>query len=145
MILVFWFCVNLFRIKVFSCIYVVVEDMICYFLFSSFSTPTLSGLFTFGVYVAGHLAGDIINHLNFAANHGSRLPDNPFVTPFTEKIIKGVYYVIPNLENFNIRARVVYNLPIGENYVLYTTFYGLTFIGIYLLIASLWFGKRDFI
>jgi Cu-processing system permease protein len=114
-------------------------------LFSAFSTPTMSALFTLGIYVAGHLAGDIVNHLDFIHKYGSRLPGTPVITPFTEKLIKSVYYVIPNLENFNIRARVVYDLPIGEHYVLYTTGYGLVFIGMYLLIASLWFSKRDFI
>jgi Cu-processing system permease protein len=114
-------------------------------LFSSFSTPVLSALFTLGVYIAGHLAGDILNHLNFIQKYGSRLPGTPIVTPFEQKLVHGVYYIIPNLENFNIRGRVVYHLPIGEHYVLYTTFYGLAFISMYLLIASLWFNKRDFI
>lgn len=114
-------------------------------LFSAFSTPTLSALFTLGVYVAGHLSGDIVNHLNFIHKFGSRLPGAPEVSPLSEKIIQAVYYVIPNLENFNIRGRVVYGLPIPENYILYTSLYGLAFIAMYLLIASLWFGRRDFI
>jgi Cu-processing system permease protein len=114
-------------------------------LFSSFSTPTLSALFTFGVYISGHLAGDILNHLNFIQKFGERLPGAPAIAPYTSKIIHGVYYIIPNLENFNIRGRVVYNLPLGEHYILYTSFYGLAFICMYLLIASLWFSKRDFI
>jgi Cu-processing system permease protein len=114
-------------------------------LFSAFSTPTLSALFTLGVYVAGHLSGDIVNHLNFIRKFGSRLGGAEGMSPFTEKLIHAVYYVIPNLDNFNIRGRVVYNLPLGHHYVLYTSFYGLAFIGMYLLIASLWFSKRDFI
>jgi ABC-type transport system involved in multi-copper enzyme maturation permease subunit len=114
-------------------------------LFSAFSTPTLSALFTLGIYVAGHLSGDLVNHLAFIHKYGSRLPGTPSISPFTEKLIKAVYYLIPNMENFNIRARVVYDLPIGEHYVLYTSCYGLAFIGVYLLIASLWFNKRDFI
>ncbi|MDB5103636.1 MAG: putative rane protein [Fibrobacteres bacterium] len=114
-------------------------------LFSSFSTPTLSALFTLGVYVAGHLAGDIVKHLDFIHKYGNRLPGTPVITPFSEKLLKGIYYLIPNLENFNIRGRVVYDLPIPEHYVLYSSLYGLMFIGVYLLIASLWFGKRDFI
>ena len=114
-------------------------------LFSAFSTPTLSALFTLGVYVAGHLAGDILNHLSFIQKFGSRLQGTPTISPFDQKIIHGVYYIIPNLENFNIRGRIVYHLPLGEHYVLYTTFYGLAFISMYLLIASLWFSKRDFI
>ena len=114
-------------------------------LFSAFSTPTLSALFTLGVYIAGHLSGDLVNHLSFIHKYGARLPGTPVITPFTEKIIKAVYYLIPNMENFNIRGRVVYDLPIGHHYVLYTSLYAFVFIGIYLLIASLWFSKRDFI
>jgi Cu-processing system permease protein len=114
-------------------------------LFSAFSTPTLSALFTLGIYIAGHLSGDVLNHLNFIHKFGSRLPGTPEFSPFSEKIIKGVYYLIPNMENFNIRGRVVYDLPIGEHYVLYNSLYGLAFIAIYLLIAGMWFNKRDFV
>lgn len=114
-------------------------------LFSAFSTPTLSALFTLGVYAAGHLSGDLVNHLSFIHKYGQRLPGTPAINPFTEKMIKAVYYAIPNLENFNIRGRVVYGLPIGEHFVLYSSLYGFVFIGIFLLIACLWFNKRDFI
>lgn len=114
-------------------------------LFSSFSTPTLSALFTLGVYIAGHLSGDIVNHLKFIRQYGQRMEGNPMISPWMEKLINGVYYLIPNLENFNIRGRVVYHLPLGPHYVLFTTLYGLMFIGMYLLVASLWFNKRDFI
>lgn len=114
-------------------------------LFSAFSTPTLSALFTLGVYVAGHLAGDILNHLDFVRRFGERLPGSPAISEWQEHFIRAVYYVIPNLENFNIKGRIVYDLPLGENYILYTSLHGLAYVGAYLLIACLWFNKRDFI
>jgi Cu-processing system permease protein len=114
-------------------------------LFSSFSTPTMSGLFTLGVYLAGHLTGDILQHFQFVQKFGDRLPGSPNIPPLTEKVIRGIYYVVPNLENFNIRGRIVYELPIGEHYVAWMSLYGLVYIAIYLLIACLWFNKRDFI
>lgn len=114
-------------------------------LFSAFSTPTMSALFTIGLYVAGHLAGDIFNHLSFVRKFSDRLPGAPSIMEWQETIIKVIYYLIPNLENFNIRGRIVYNLEIGENYILFTTLHGLAFISAYLLIACLWFNKRDFI
>ena len=114
-------------------------------LFSAFSTPTLSALFTLGVYVAGHLAGDILNHLEFVRRFGERLPGSPAIAGWQEQLIKAVYYFIPNLENFNIKGRIVYNLPLEENYILYTSLHGLAFASAYLLIACLWFNKRDFI
>ena len=114
-------------------------------LFSSFSTPTLSAFFTLGVYLAGHLAGDILDHFQFIHKFGGRLADNPSTPALSEKLIRAIYYLVPNLENFNIRGRVVYHLPLGDHYVLYTSLYGLCFISIYLLIACLWFNKRDFV
>jgi ABC-type transport system involved in multi-copper enzyme maturation permease subunit len=114
-------------------------------LFSAFSTPTLSALFTLGLYVAGHLAGDIFNHLNFVKKFGERLPGSPQIAEWQSGLIKFVYYVIPNLENFNIRGRIVYNLPLGDHYLLWTSLHGMAYIGAYLLIACLWFNKRDFI
>jgi Cu-processing system permease protein len=114
-------------------------------LFSSFSTPVLSALFTFGLYVAGHLSGDLINHLAFIKRFGARLPGTPDVSEWQEKLLQGVYYLIPNLDNFNLRGRVVYNLPIPENYLLYNTGYGLCFIAAFLIIACLAFQRRDFI
>lgn len=114
-------------------------------LFSAFSTPTLSALFTIGLYVAGHLAGDIFNHLSFVRRFGERLPGTPQIEAWQEKLIQVIYYVIPNLENFNIRGRIVYNLPVGDNYIFWTSVHGLAYAGVYLLVACLWFNKRDFI
>jgi Cu-processing system permease protein len=114
-------------------------------LFSSFSTPVLSALFTFGLFIAGHLSGDLIQHLHFIQRFGQSLPGTPQVTPLEEKFLQAVYYLIPNLENFNIRGRVVYGLQIPENYLFHTTLYGLAFIAIFLTIACLAFRKRDFI
>lgn len=114
-------------------------------LFSAFSTPTLSALFTLGLYAAGHLAGDVFNHLAFVRRFGTRLPGSPVVSEWQETLIQFIYYIIPNLENFNIRGRIVYNLPLGDHYVLYTSLHGLAYVAAYLLIASLWFNKRDFI
>ncbi len=114
-------------------------------LFSSFSTPTLSAVFTLGVYVAGHLSGDILNRIAFIQKYGDRLPGNPQVSPWTEGVAKATYYFIPNLENFNIRGRVVYDLPVPENYLLLTSVYGLSFVFALLLITCLWFNRRDFL
>lgn len=114
-------------------------------LFSAFSTPTLSALFTLGLYVAGHLAGDILDHLKFVRQFGERLPGSPAIAEWQELLIKAVYYVIPNLDSFNIKGRIVYNLPLEESYILYTSLHGLAFASVYLLIACLWFNKRDFI
>jgi Cu-processing system permease protein len=114
-------------------------------LFSSFSTPVLSALFTFGVYVAGHLSGDIMGHLDFLKRYAQQLPGAAPFPAWMEKGVRVAYYFIPNLENFNIRGRVVYDLPIPQHYILHTSLYGIFLIALYLGGACLIFRKRDFI
>lgn len=115
-------------------------------LFSSFSTPTLSAVFTLGVYVAGHLSGDILGHLAFMDRMGKTLPAGGLELPdWSVRVIRGIYYLIPNLENFNLKGRVVYDLPIPDGFLLHATGYGLLYIALFLGISCLWFQRRDFI
>jgi hypothetical protein len=101
-------------------------------LFSTFSTPTLSTIFTLAIYVIGHLTEDLV-----------RLGQK------TESIlIKGVtkslYYILPNLENFNIRTRVVHNLTIQPGYYLTVLSYACLYLGIIVLITLFVFARRNF-
>lgn len=114
-------------------------------LFSTFSTPTLSAVLTFGVYLAGHLSGELMQHIRFMQEYGSKLPGAVPLPDWFVTLCKVIYYAIPNLDNFNIKARVVYDLPVTNAYMLYTTLYGLGFIALFLLISSYWFGRRDFL
>ncbi len=100
--------------------------------FSSFSTPILSGMFTLGVYVIGHTTRDLYE---FSAN---------FKGTFLEMFFKILYYVFPNLDNFNIRSQVVHGLPISGEYFLFSISYGVLYIAILLIISSIVFTKRDF-
>jgi len=114
-------------------------------LFSSFSTPVLSALFTFGLYVAGHLSGDLIDHLKFVRKFDPDLTGSIGAEGWRDGLMHAVYYAIPNLDNFNIRGRVVYGLSLPEHYLFFNTLYGLCFIAVFLLAACLIFRRRDFI
>ena len=101
-------------------------------LFSSFSTPILSGIFTLLFFVIGHLTYDL----------------KILVTESKMKSLTNfsnfLYYAFPNLENFNIKSRVVHHLPVGWDYLLYTTFYGLFYILLILSLSVIIFTRRDF-
>src|SRR3989442_256629 len=56
--------------------------------FSSFSTPMLSALFSFAVYVIGHFSKDL---LEMAALSNSAV---------TRALLTALYYLLPNLSNF---------------------------------------------
>ncbi|MBN1881404.1 MAG: ABC transporter permease [Deltaproteobacteria bacterium] len=100
--------------------------------FSSFTTPILSGMFTLGVYIIGHLTYDLYE---FSHN---------FSGTALEKILKILYYVFPNLDNFNIRSNAVHGLPVSGDFLLFSITYGLLYIILLFAISSFIFNRKDF-
>ena len=100
-------------------------------LFSTFTTTTLSAIFTLAVYVIGHLTGDLkaLGAKVDGANH---------------TILTGLYYVMPNLENFNLKARVIHHLDIAASELALVLMYGLLYTAVLLLVAAGIFHRRDF-
>ena len=92
-------------------------------LFSTFSTPVMSSVLTFGVWVAGHLTSDINNKINIGAEHAA-LGIGEKNAEWLNQILKLIYYAIPNLENFNIKGRVVYGAHVPLDYVSWMSLYG---------------------
>ncbi|MFH0926732.1 MAG: ABC transporter permease [bacterium] len=101
-------------------------------LFSTFSTPTLSAIFTLSIFVIGHLVNDLHLWGNRTKNVSIKI------------ITKSLYYILPNLENFNIKGKVVYGEVISYKYMSLITLYGLVYILFIFLIASWVFQQRDF-
>ncbi len=102
-------------------------------LFSCFSTPILSSIFTLAFYLIGHTAWGL-ETLIVKIKSG-----------FGKAIAQGLYHFLPDLENFNFRTEVVHNLPIPASIFLYATLYGIFYTLFVLTIALLVFRKRDFI
>ncbi len=99
--------------------------------FSTFTTPTLAAIFTIGFYVCGHL-NDLVG---IGAEQKSNLLWN--------SALKAIYYMLPNLEHFNIRTQVVYDLNIAQGYVLAAVCYGVLYIGLFLLLSIVFFTEKD--
>jgi Cu-processing system permease protein len=100
-------------------------------LFSTFTTPTLSAIFTLAIYVIGHLTGDL-KALGAKLEGGGRM----FLT--------GLSYLMPNLENFNIKGRVIHHLDIGGTEFALILGYGILYTMLLLLVAGVIFERRDF-
>lgn len=109
-------------------------------LYSSFSTPTLSAIFTFLTFVIGRLNEDIIR---FAWKLQEK---DPNLTGISLKI---KYYfasiaahIAPNLELFNKRSEMIYkNNVTVEPYVL---LYGIAYCAAVIALAAMIFRKRNF-
>ena len=59
-------------------------------------------------------------------------------------LARGLYYVLPNLAPFDVKAEVVHAQPVTLGYMALTTGYGLTYIAMLLLAAMFIFSQRDF-
>jgi hypothetical protein len=101
-------------------------------LFSSFSTPILSFIFTVSLYLIGHV---MWTFNEFKMMLSSRLWVN-----FTQAL----YYVLPNLDKFNIKNEVVLGLPLHAGTILFSILYALMYILALLTVTIMIFRKREF-
>ena len=102
-------------------------------LFSCFSTPILSSLFSLSFYLIGHLSWGFQTLIQK-------------MKPGTGKVVvQALYLILPNLENFNIKTEVVHHLPLPFQFYLLSTLYGIFYALFVLTIAFLVFKKKDFI
>jgi ABC-type transport system involved in multi-copper enzyme maturation permease subunit len=107
-------------------------------VFSTFSTPALSALFTLFLWVIGHFNGDLLEF--------SRLPKSSSA----QWLFKALYYALPNFSNFtsmdsrNVIESAAYGRAIDPLAVLWVTVYGLIYCGILLGLSIAVFSRRDF-
>ena len=102
-------------------------------LFSSFSTPILSGIFTLALYVIGHLLRELRLIGGGAASDAARW------------LVRAAYYLLPDLETFNVRAEVAHGEPVPWGYVAWAVVYGLVYLAAVLFLTSFIFSRRDFL
>lgn len=99
--------------------------------FSTFSSPMLSAVFTFGLYVAGHFNADLKNF--------ETIVDSPAVA----WAARALYYLLPNLAPFDVKAQIVHGQPVAAGDVGLTLLYAAVYIVMLLGAASLIFARRD--
>ena len=100
--------------------------------FSCVTTPMISAVMSIFLYTIGHLSSDI--HLIGSGGH----------SPSMAIILKILYYILPNLERFNIAAEVVHGLPLAGGSVIVSMLYGTVYIAFLLLLSSTLLERREF-
>ncbi len=98
-------------------------------LFSTFTTPTLAGLFTGFTYVAGYYSSDLKNF------------DSIVDSTFLPQVTTALYYALPNFKNFDIKAQAVAGAPLPLSQIGWAMAYALVYIAL-LLMVSTWIFKR---
>lgn len=100
--------------------------------FSTFSSSTLSAILTLGIYVIGHLTTDLKNVAGKSGNETA------------SAIMNGLYYLCPNLESLNIKGQAAVGIPVGPDYLVLASLYGLVYAAVLVAGACFVFQRRDF-
>ena len=101
-------------------------------LFSSFSSPALSALLTFMVFIIGHFSADL---KSLAVSLGSTS---------ARMLFTGLYYVLPNLANYSFITPAAHGRAPSAGFVFATGLYAIVYIAVILALATLVFSRRNF-
>ena len=101
-------------------------------LFSSFSSPALSALLTFMVFIIGHFSADL---KTLAVSLGSTS---------ARWLFTGLYYLLPNLSNYSFITPAAHGRAPSAGFVFATGLYAMVYITVILTLATLVFSRRNF-
>jgi ABC-type transport system involved in multi-copper enzyme maturation permease subunit len=99
-------------------------------LFSTFTTPTLSAIFSLSLVVAGHLASDLVRYWS---KQGAALA----------WMGKALYLLVPNLEALNFKEAMVYKDALASGTVATALLYGTLYAAGVVAVAAAVFTRRD--
>jgi ABC-type transport system involved in multi-copper enzyme maturation permease subunit len=99
-------------------------------LFSSFTTPIFSAVFSFAMFVIGMFADDLRGFAALAEGGGKWLA-------------LGLSYLVPNFGSMNVIAQVAHSQPVSTTLLLYNTAYAIFYSGLAISAAVLVFDRRN--
>jgi len=100
-------------------------------LFSAFSSPALSALLTFFLFVIGHFSADLKTLAHSMGSAPARW------------VFAGLYYLLPNLANYNAITTAAHGQVPEVRAVVMAAVYGLIYIGVLLAATTLVFSRRN--
>jgi ABC-type transport system involved in multi-copper enzyme maturation permease subunit len=101
-------------------------------LFSSFSSPALSALLTFFVFIIGHFSADLKGLATSMGSTAARL------------LFGGLYYLLPNLSNYSFITPAAHGRTPEPAFLLLAIVYAIVYIVIVLAASTLVFSRRNF-
>jgi hypothetical protein len=99
-------------------------------LFSSFSSPLLSAVFAFSLFVIGTFSEDLRGFAAMASGAAGWL-------------VTGIAYLVPNFSALNVITSVAHETPVPASLIFYNTAYALTYAAMAICGAVLIFQRRD--
>jgi ABC-type transport system involved in multi-copper enzyme maturation permease subunit len=101
-------------------------------LFSSFSSPALSALLTFFVFIIGHFSADLKSLASSTSSTAARW------------LFGALYYLLPNLSNYSFITQAAHGQVPPAGNVLLASVYAAVYIIVIMAAATLILGKRNF-
>lgn len=101
-------------------------------LFSSFSSPALSALLTFFVFIIGHFSADLKTLAASMGNAGARV------------LFGAIYYLLPNFANYSYITEAGHGLMPDARASVGALLYAVFYIAALLAAATLIFNRRNF-
>lgn len=101
-------------------------------LFSSFSSPALSALLTFFVFIIGHFSSELKNLATSMGGTGARW------------LFGALYYLLPNLANYSFITPAAHGRTPEPAFLLASILYAFVYIAVILAAATLIFSRRNF-
>lgn len=98
-------------------------------LFASFTAPLNSALYTIALFIIGHSITALRQIVE---------------SPFLQKLISFLYYILPNLEKFDVRAATLYQIALSPAQVFWSIFYGIIYTAFLLFLTTLVVRNREF-
>ena len=105
-------------------------------LFTTLSTKSIiSVISTVGVYLIGHSLDEVKEFL--LGGHAQEIP------LFSKILVKGAWYIFPNLSLFDVKLRMVYNLQFSFEEALMIIIYGIGYTLAVLVITCALFERKE--
>ena len=101
-------------------------------LFSSFSSPALSALLTFFVFIIGHFSADLKSLANSMGGHAARW------------VFSALYYLLPNLSNLSFITPAAHGQLPNARHAAGAILYSVVYIVVILATATMIFRRRNF-
>ncbi len=101
-------------------------------LFSTFSSPALSALLTFFVFIIGHFSADLKTLGNSAGSVAARW------------LFRSLYYGLPNLSNYSVITTAAHGYVPEPRGLAVSIAYAIAYIVVLLAAATLVFNRRNF-
>lgn len=98
---------------------------------SALVSPIMGAIIVFCLYVLGH-ATEVLRSL-----------PPQFDGTFSKQVLEIVYFVVPNLNTFNLQSEAANSVPVAGAYVTFALAYGLAWTAMLLILACMAFEGKD--